>query len=438
MAHNDRLNLIAELLSVFMLAVMMTTVTAQEKPGTPKPFVANYDESKIPAHVLPPILTAVPDTAAAARTAWEPRRAELLKLFTNEMFGSYPSSPYELDCKEVENGPAFDGKALRQQFAVTVKTTSGSQRIDLLIYSPKNATKPVPCFLGLNFRGNHTVNVDPKILIPESWAPKDDEVKVVNNKSTEGGRGTSRRRWECEMLVENGCAVATAYCGDIDPDFDDQFQNGIHALFPEHRPSAEHPERWGTISAWSWGLSRLLDCIEQKVKAVDPKRVAVIGHSRLGKTALWAGATDTRFAAVISNDSGCGGAAISRREIGETVWRINNSFPHWFCGNFKKYSNNEANLPFDQHQLLALAAPRLLYVASASEDLWADPKGEFIAAQVAGELFRQLGGQPLGLKEFPSPGTASVGQVSYHLREGKHDILAWDWKNYIEFIKLLK
>ena len=282
------------------------------------------------------------------------------------------------------------------------------------------------------------MNIDSKIFIPESWAPKDDEAKVVDNKSTEAGRGTSSSRWECEMLIESGCAVATAYCGDIDPDFDDQFQNGVHALFPEHRPSADHPERWGTISAWSWGLSRLLDCIEQKAKAIDPKRVAVIGHSRLGKTSLWAGAIDTRFAAVISNDSGCGGAALSRREIGETLWRINNSFPHWFCGNFKKYSNNEANLPFDQHQLLALAAPRPLYVASASEDLWADPKGEFLAAQLAGELYKQLGGQPLGLKEFPAAGVASVGQVSYHIREGKHDILAWDWKNYIEFIKLLK
>jgi hypothetical protein len=158
----------------------------------------------------------------------------------------------------------------------------------------------------------------------------------------------------------------------------------------------------------------------------------------LGKTSLWAGASDTRFAAVISNDSGCGGAALSRREIGETVWRINNSFPHWFCGNFKKYSNNEAQLPIDQHQLLALIAPRPLYVASASEDLWADPKGEFLAAKLAGEFYQQLGGSPLALEDFPAPGTAAVGQVSYHLREGKHDILAWDWKHYIEFIQRLK
>ncbi len=169
-------------------------------------------------------------------------------------------------------------------------------------------------------------------------------------------------------------AVATAYCGDIDPYFDDQFQNGVHALFPEHQPSEDHPERWGTIAAWSWGLSRLLDCIEQKATQIDARRVAVVGTRGWAKTALWAVPLTYDSLAVISNNSGCGGAALSRREFGETLWRINNSFPHWFCGNFKKYSNNEANLPIDQHQLLALAAPRPLYVASASEDLGPIPK----------------------------------------------------------------
>ena len=428
---------------VLVALQMLTNLSiAQEKPPATKPFVANYDESKIPAYTLPPIFDSGTNPASnsvdATRAAWQKRRSELLDLFAQQMFGTYPSSPYELDCQEVESGDAFNGKALRQQFAVTIKTASGSQRVDLLVYSPKNASQPVPCFLGLNFRGNHTTANDRKILLPKSWCPKDDAAGVVDNKATDAGRGTSDRRWEFELLIDSGCASATAYCGDIDPDFDDQFQNGVHALFPEHRPSTEHPERWGTIAAWSWGLSRLLDCIEQKVKGVDAKRVIVHGHSRLGKTSLWAGASDPRFAAVISNNSGCGGAALSRREIGETLWRINNSFPHWFCGNFKQYSNNEAKLPFDQHQLLALAAPRPLYVASASEDLWADPKGEFLATQLAGELYKQLGGQPLALTEFPAPNNASIGQVSYHLREGKHDILAWDWKNYAEFIKQLK
>ncbi len=429
-----QLALIATFPMLFQLSQLLQ---AQDKPPATKPFVANYDESKIPEYMLPPILDASGGTEAT-RAAWNIRRGELLDQFSQQMFGTYPSGKYSLDCQEVESGEALDGKAVRQQFAVTVKTAAGSQRIDLLIYTPKKAAQPSPCFLGLNFRGNHTTTDDPKVLLTQSWCPKDEAAGVVNNRATEAGRGKSSRRWEHELLIDNGCACATAYCGDIDPDFDDQFQNGIHALFPDHRPSAEHPERWGTIAAWSWGLSRLLDCIEQKVPGVDAKRVAVIGHSRLGKTSLWAGASDSRFAAVISNNSGCGGAALSRRAIGETVWRINNSFPHWFCDNFNQYSNNESQLPFDQHQLLALIAPRPLYVASASEDRWADPKGEFLSAKFAGELYEQLGGKPLALKEFPAPNTASVGQVSYHLRDGKHDIVAWDWKNYIEFMKQLK
>jgi hypothetical protein len=421
------------LLLIPLLFLVQFVATAQDKP-----FVPNYDESKIPKYSLPDILPVPQGPVEGIAKQWAVRRAELLKVFTEQMYGSFPTAPYQLDCKLVESGPAFDGKANRMQYAVTISTKSGSQSIDLLIYSPAKSDGPVPCFLGLNFRGNHTTSQDPKVLIPKSWSPKDDAIGVVDNKANEAGRGTSHRRWEPELLVESGCAVATAYCGDIDPDFDDKFQNGVHALFPEHRPSAEHPDRWGTISAWAWGLSRLLDCIEREVPAIDKRRVAVIGHSRLGKTSLWAGANDNRFAAVISNNSGCGGAALSKREVGETVYRINSSFPHWFCGNFKQYNNNEANLPFDQHQLLALVAPRPLYVASATEDLWADPRGEYLATRFAGQLYERLGGKPLALSDFPEPDTASVGQVSYHLRAGKHDILAWDWKNYIQFIKQLK
>jgi hypothetical protein len=424
----------------FFLVTLLSTIHLHSFAyGQDKKFEPNYDEAKVPQFSLPPILEKSGGTGEQVHADWKVRRAELLEVFAQQMYGTPPSTPFELSCTPVESGPSLNGKALRQQLAVVVSTPSGSQKINLLVYTPANASdKSVPCFLGLNFRGNHTVSSDPQILLPESWAPNDAKAGVVNNRSTEAGRGTSSSRWPIEMLIDSGCGVATAYCGDIDPDFDDNFQNGVHALFPEHRPSPEHPERWGTIAAWSWGLSRLLDCIEQKVSQVNAQKVAVIGHSRLGKTSLWAGATDPRFAAVISNDSGCGGAALSRRAVGETVWRINNSFPHWFCDNFNKYSNNESALPIDQHQLLALIAPRPVYVASASEDLWADPRGEFLATQLAGEFYKHLGGNPLELKDFPAPNTASIGQVSYHLREGKHDINEWDWKHYIQFIKQIQ
>lgn len=386
-------------------------------------FEANYDEDKVGPVQLPPLLD--------HGQTWETRRKVLLKLFSDQMFGHAPTAKAKMEWKVVESGHAFDGKARRQQFRVTLSTAAGELPIDLLLYSPVSSNKPGLTFLGLNFRGNHAEVSDTAVLLPSSWVPASKDGTSENNRALEKGRGAQQHRLPVEMIVGAGSAVATAYYGDIDPDFDDQFANGIHALFPDHRSDQEHPDRWGSIAAWAWGLSRLLDVLEQ-VPEVDAKRVVVFGHSRLGKTSLWAGATDTRFAGVISNDSGCGGAALNRRIFGETVGRINTSFPHWFCYNFRQYNEKESDMPFDQHQLLALIAPRLLHVASASQDLWADPKGEFLAAQAASPIFEQIGKGGLGLKEFPAPGESSIGPVSYHLREGKHDLTAWDWQQYLK------
>jgi hypothetical protein len=299
-----------------------------------EPFVANSDELKVPAYSLPEIFPNATSSIDENKKLWLVRRQELLKLFTEQVYGSFPSAPYQLHCDRIEEGPSLGGKALRQQFLVTLKTEHGSLPIEMLIYSPAKITSAVPCFLSLNFTGNHTVASDSEISVTKNWVRNDPSKGIRNNQTLESLRGNAAARWPIELIVDGGSAVATAYYGDIDPDFDDGFLNGAHQLFPEHRPSAEHADRWGSVAAWAWGLSRMLDAIQSSVPEIDGKHVHVVGHSRLGKAAIWAGVTDERFASVISNNSGCGGAALSKRIFGETVGRINESFPHWFCKNF--------------------------------------------------------------------------------------------------------
>jgi len=396
----------------------------------------NYDESRVPTYTLPELLITNAGAAVENKRQWERiRRPEVLDLFEGHMFGRVPSHVDNAIRFEVfERGLVLQGRAKRLQVRLFFSAGDAAPAVDLLMYLPIGANRrdSCPMFLGLNFMGNHTIANDPLVRVTKSWVRNKADIGYQNNQASAASRGSSAHRWPIELLIESGFGIATAYYGDIDPDFDDGFNNGVHAVYP----MVEDPrgQQWGSIATWSWGLSRILDYL-QTLESVNPKQIGVIGHSRLGKTSLWAGATDQRFAVVISNDSGCGGAAISRRHFGETVKRINTSFPHWFCDKFQDYNENEDALPLDQHMLIALIAPRPVYIASASEDLWADPVGEFLSGRLAQPVYDLYGFVGLGVKVKPEPNQSVGDHVAYHLREGKHNLLEYDWRQYIEFAK---
>ncbi|WP_086477944.1 glucuronyl esterase domain-containing protein [Arenibacter amylolyticus] len=393
---------------------------------------ALYDENNVPFFKVPNPLTTFEGEKISTASVWKnKRRPEILQYFTNEVYGAFPAHKPHLSSKILEKDHnALGGMAKRLQIEQTFSRDNKSLTFTILLYLPKEVAN-APIFLGYNFFGNHTVTDETEVLVSTAWTNNNALLGITNHTLTEQTRGAKSSRWPLTQIIEAGYGLATIYYGEVDPDKND-FSDGIHALF--YQNGQQHPKEneWGSIAAWAWGLHRTMDFLERYEETKNSK-VIVFGHSRLGKAALWAGANDERFAAVISNNSGCGGAAMSKRTYGETIATINQRFPHWFCSNFQKYNNNETALEVDQHQLLALIAPRPLYIASAEEDRWADPKGEFLAAYYATpvyELFKKKGIPSL---EMPVTNTPILNTLAYHIRSGKHDITEYDWEQYIKW-----
>lgn len=402
------------------------------EPENPHPYDFP-DPGDLPKRPDPPdplLLFETGEEISTARTWREKRRPEIRALFETYVYGQAPGRPRDLQwtVKE-EQDHVLDGLATRRQVDIRLGGEA-APTMHLLLYVPNHVAGPAPAFLGLSFYGNHTVIHDPMIPLSEQWIPEDAE-GVVDNRATEASRGTSAERWSIEQTLRRGYAVATAYNGDIDPDFNDT-TNGIHPLYYEEGQERPGPAQWGTVAAWAWGLSRAMDYLEND-PGVDARRVAVMGHSRNGKAALLAGALDERFACVISNQSGCVGAAVSRRRKGETVFLINLRFPHWFCTHFKAFNEREDHLPVDQHLLIALAAPRPVLVLSAALDLWSDPESEFLGARGADPVYRLLGVEGLDTDVMPVPGMLVGGSLGFHLRCGGHSIGPEDWAVFSEF-----
>jgi len=390
-----------------------------------------YDESLVPEYVLPEILTCEDGSQVTSKRQWErKRRPEIMEMFQSKVYGRTPSRRIKVENTLLKETAALDGTAVMRQ--VRMRFSNGQKHVDayLMILRPADSKGRVPLFVGLNFNGNHTVLSDPEVLISPGY-----RYASVRKANPDDSRGTAAHKWDLRTILARGYGVATMCYHDIYPDrrevgFVDE---SVIGLFPDFVPGREPSgDDWQAIGAWAWGVSRIVDYLWSQ-KWVDRKGLIVMGHSRLGKTALWAGAQDTRFSVVISNDSGCGGAALSKRCYGESVAKINNSFPHWFCPAFHAFSANEQSMPFDQHELLALVAPRALYVASAQEDRWADPKGEFLAAANAGPVYHLYGLRGLETMQMPGVHQPIMNSVGYHVREGGHSVKPYDWACYLDF-----
>ncbi|TBL71044.1 alpha/beta hydrolase family protein [Paenibacillus thalictri] len=358
---------------------------------------------------LPDLLTGSEGERITTREQWQLRRPEILELFRQHVYGRNAiDRPAELRFETVDRSDGWmDGRAVRKQINIVYEGPGGTGVIRLLLFIPADIHRPVPAFLLINNREEE--HIDPDRTIKSAF-------------------------WPAEYIVSRGYAAAAFHVADVDPDDHDGFINGVHGIFDPPGITREG-DAWGTIAAWAWGASRVMDYLAEDPD-IDANRVAVVGHSRGGKTALWCGAQDDRFAMVVSNNSGCGGAAVSRGKQGETVQAINEKFPHWFSGNFKSYNGKENDLPVDQHMLLALAAPRLLYVTSATEDTWADPDAEYWACTLASPVYELYGLKGLaaaGRREKPDPGyPLQEGRIAYHLRAGKHDLTEYDWSCFID------
>jgi hypothetical protein len=385
-----------------------------EKPWSASPAVveaaskrsreANFVEAKVPPYTLPDPLVAA-DGSRVKRETWPARRAEILELFREHVYGRAPvGRPDNIALKSLEEDAGdLDGRATRRLVEISFDTPhAGRFRFPVQLYLPNRAVKPLPVIVLLQFEG-----------LTDPITP---------------------------LVVDRGYGLAIVDRRALAADDKATFRDAVINAYSGEEPLAA--DAWRAIAAWAWGASRVVDYLE-KEPAIDAKRIGVAGHSRMGKTALWAAANDERFAIALSNQSGCGGAALSRRIFGETVERINTVFPHWFCENFQRYNGRESDLPVDQHMLIALIAPRRVYVTSADEDLWADPRGEFLSCFHADPVYRLLGVPGLGEQEWAGRGSAPEmppldkpihgGHICYHVRPGAHAFTEYDWKRFLEF-----
>jgi hypothetical protein len=354
------------------------------------------------------------------------RRPELKALFAHYMYGVAPPAE-KIQATQRSAANLIDVPARAQEIDISFGPPE-APKVHLMLIVPNNRKGPVPVFVGMNFCGNHAILKEPHILLPAGWIY--DGPGVKDHRATEAGRGAARDTWPVDEIIRRGYALATFYNGDIDPDLAAERQGIQPHLQP--KGTTPGPPDWGTIRAWAWGIQRVVDFLETR-DDIDHSRIIAVGHSRLGKTALLAAALDERIALAIPHQAGCGGTAPSRGKIGESVKRINTAFPHWFNGTFKEFNDQPQRLPFDQHCLVALAAPRPVLFSNAIEDTWANPAGQFEVLQAADPVYRFLGVEGLEAKKMPELNKPVLSRLGYFIRPGKHSMTREDWKVFLDF-----
>ena len=415
------------------------TTPAQAAPPPPRttapPAVVagipvNYDETKVGTYTLPdPLVTSSGARVRDAVTWTRVRRPEILRMIETTQFGRTPGKPAKVVVDRFDAGtPALGGKAIRRQTTLYFTEDRTGPKAELLSYVPADAKGPVPLLLQISFSANASVVADSGIKPGEIWSAS--EKKRVPAPTGQFGRV------DVLPFLEKGIGFATLYYGDIEPDFDGGIPFGIRGRYLKPGETQPAPDEWGAIAAWAWGLSRVMDHLETE-PAIDAKRVAILGASRLGKTVLWTGATDERFALIMASVSGESGAALSRRNYGETVRHMTDStrYDYQFARTYQTYGDRVDQLPFDGHMLVSLIAPRPLLLQTGSTDYWSDPKGEYLAAEAASPVWRLLGTEGLAIDRFPAAGEAILSRLGYHMHEGGHGILRQDWPVFLAFMQ---
>jgi hypothetical protein len=419
---------------VFVMWMWCGAASAQvaaKPPDAVAGIAVNYDEAKVGNYTLPdPLVLQNGQRVRDARTWNNRRRPEILKLAEENQYGRTPGRPPGMTFEVFEKGaPAFDGSAIRRQVTIYFSKDRNGPKMDLAVYLPAGAKKPVPLLLNISFSPNSSTIADPGLKPGEMWG------RDMKRTPAPKGRGIGGLR--IDNLLSHGFGVATFYYGDVDPDFLGGLKLGVRAAFLKPGQTEPAPDEWGAISAWAWGLSRAMDYLETD-KGVDARRVAITGVSRLGKTVVWAGGHDPRFAMVIASCSGEGGAALSRRNYGETIAHLTapSRYPYQFCANYAKYAEHVDQFPLDAHMLLSLIAPRPVLLQTGATDNWSDPKGEFLAAVAAEPVYQLLGKQGLGTKEMPAAGVEILHDIGYYMHAGGHGTISSDWDVYLKFLEM--